>query len=68
MTSEIITSFRKSSYSDQQGDCLEIAGTAGESHAIRDSKGLDGYVLRIGSGPWSTFLTAVKTDTFSADS
>lgn len=67
MTSEIITAFRKSSYSDQQGDCLEIAGTAGGGSAVRDSKGLTGTVLRIGSGPWSTFVTAVKADTFSAD-
>ncbi|MEU8696493.1 DUF397 domain-containing protein [Streptomyces sp. NPDC059818] len=68
MTTEIITAFRKSSYSDQQGDCLEIAGTAGEGHAVRDSKSLTGTVLRIGSSPWSMFLTAVKADAFSAGS
>ncbi|MDK0520664.1 DUF397 domain-containing protein [Streptomyces sp. ML-6] len=67
MTPEITSTFSKSSYSDQQGDCLEIAETAHGGRAIRDSKGLAGPLLHLGSGPWSAFLDAVKTDAFSAD-
>jgi len=67
VTTEITTAFSKSSYSDQQGDCLEIAETADGGRAIRDSKSLPGPLLHLGSGPWSTFLTAVKADAFSAD-
>lgn len=66
MTTEITTAFSKSSYSDQQGDCLEMAETADGGRAIRDSKSLSGPLLRLGSGPWSTFLTSVKEDTVSA--
>lgn len=65
MTPEITTTFSKSSYSDQQGDCLEIAETADSGRAIRDSKSLPGPLLHLNSGPWSTFLTSVKEDTIS---
>ncbi|MDX2966261.1 DUF397 domain-containing protein [Streptomyces acidiscabies] len=35
---EFVTPFRKSSYSAQHNDCVELARTAPEGHAVRDSK------------------------------
>ncbi|MEU8529613.1 DUF397 domain-containing protein [Streptomyces sp. NPDC048629] len=56
----IISSFRKSSYSDQQGDCVEVARTAGEGRAVRDSKIPDGGVQYFSSAAWCVFVGAVK--------
>lgn len=67
MTPEITTTFSKSSHSDQQGDCLEIAETADGGRAIRDSKSFPGPLLHLSSEPWSAFLGAVKADALSAD-
>ncbi|WP_107085502.1 DUF397 domain-containing protein [Streptomyces acidiscabies] len=38
MTPAIITEFRKSSYSAQMDNCVELARTAPEGQAVRDSK------------------------------
>jgi hypothetical protein len=59
---EIVSTFRKSSYSDQQGDCLEVAHTSDEGRAVRDSKNVSGPVLAFGHTPWHAFLADLRGD------
>ena len=49
----------KSSYSANEGQCVEIA-TLDNGTAIRDSKDPAGPVLRFTSAQWRAFLGAVK--------
>ncbi|MEV7191103.1 DUF397 domain-containing protein [Streptomyces sp. NPDC093510] len=56
MNPEIVTEFRKSSYSDQQGDCLEIAHTSTGGRAIRDSKNPGGPILTFPGEAWGEFV------------
>ncbi len=50
--------FRKSSYSSQQGECVEVAPTADHGRAVRDSKRCaEGNPLLTVSGQtWALFL------------
>ncbi|MFD7894282.1 DUF397 domain-containing protein [Streptomyces sp. NPDC059568] len=56
----------KSSYSGDQGNCLEVASTPGSGLAVRDSKAPTSPALRFPTGSWSSFLTAVKDETLTA--
>ena len=52
--------WRKASYSDGTGNCVEVAGAHGLV-AIRDTKQGDrGSMLEFGAAAWREFLTAVK--------
>ncbi|MFE9838708.1 DUF397 domain-containing protein [Streptomyces sp. NPDC005551] len=53
---EVVGSFRKSSYSAQQGDCVEVAPTADRGRAVRDSKRQDGPLLTVSREGWQAFL------------
>jgi hypothetical protein len=61
VNSEIVTKFRKSSHSDQQGDCLEIAHTRTGGRAIRDSKNPVGPTLTFPREAWNGFVTGIKS-------
>ncbi|MCE4943152.1 DUF397 domain-containing protein [Streptomyces albulus] len=61
MKPEVIGVFRKSSYSNQDGACVEIATTTG-GHAIRDSKNPAGPQLLFPADAWSAFTDALKGD------
>ncbi|MCX4550825.1 DUF397 domain-containing protein [Streptomyces sp. NBC_01387] len=51
--------WRKSSYSGQGGDCVEVAAlTTGT--AVRDSKNPMGPALRFDDGTWAAFLAVTK--------
>jgi hypothetical protein len=52
--------WRKSSYSGQQGDCVEVA-SFGASVLVRDSKDTDGPVLSFSMSNWNAFLSDVRT-------
>ncbi|QNP73113.1 DUF397 domain-containing protein [Streptomyces roseirectus] len=58
--SEIVSPFRKSSYSAQQDDCVELAHTSLGGRAVRDSKYSSGPVQFHGPDAWSRFLAALK--------
>ncbi|MFH8490554.1 DUF397 domain-containing protein [Streptomyces longisporoflavus] len=60
MNPEIVTEFRKSSYSDQQGDCLEMARTRIGGSAIRDSKNPSGPALTFAPAAWAGFVAEIK--------
>jgi Domain of unknown function (DUF397) len=52
--------YRKSSYSGQQNNCVEVA-PAREGTAVRDSKDPAGPVLRFSADAWRAFVGAVKS-------
>ena len=55
-------SWRKSSYSgDNGGACVEV-GTAGLAVAVRDSQDPDGPLLSFAAEIWTTFAERVKAD------
>jgi hypothetical protein len=51
--------WRKASYSDGTGNCVEVAG-AGGLVAIRDTKQGSGSMLEFSAAAWREFLTAIK--------
>ncbi|MFB0618651.1 DUF397 domain-containing protein [Streptomyces sp. AGS-58] len=53
---EVVGTFRKSSYSAQQGDCVEVADTTDHGRAVRDSKCHGGPLLTVSRGSWDAFL------------
>jgi hypothetical protein len=53
-------SWRKSSYSSANGQCVEVADL-GLAIAVRDSKDPAGAVLLFTSTEWGSFLRAVAT-------
>jgi len=53
--------WRKSSYSGNNGgQCVEV-GTAAQLIAVRDSKDPDGSVLAFAANTWAAFAERVKT-------
>ncbi|MEU4891908.1 DUF397 domain-containing protein [Streptomyces sp. NPDC044780] len=54
--------WRKSSYSNGSGgNCVEVAGLAGEGTAVRDSKVPGGPVVGFSGGAWRDFVAAVRS-------
>ncbi|MFF8032562.1 MULTISPECIES: DUF397 domain-containing protein [unclassified Streptomyces] len=53
---EAVGPFRKSSYSGQQGDCVEVADTSDCGRVVRDSKRQDGPLLTVSRESWRAFL------------
>ncbi|MFJ5560464.1 DUF397 domain-containing protein [Streptomyces sp. NPDC093250] len=48
--------FRKSSYSSQQGECVEVAETAPGGRVVRDGKVEGGPLLSVSWESWRAFL------------
>jgi len=57
--------WQKSSYSTQQGNCVEVAPVR-DGTAVRDSKNSAGPVLRFSADSWRAFLSAVKSGSIRA--
>ncbi|UYB40505.1 DUF397 domain-containing protein [Streptomyces sp. Je 1-4] len=66
MKPEIVSAFRKSSYSGQEGDCVEVAHTADGGRVVRDSKDPAGPHIALGVGAWASFIETLKTDPYAA--
>ncbi|WKX70399.1 DUF397 domain-containing protein [Streptomyces sp. XD-27] len=58
--------WRKSSYSGQGGNCLEVADNFRDVVPVRDSKDPHGPALVFSAGSWSSFVAAVKRGEFPA--
>ncbi|MFJ6460261.1 DUF397 domain-containing protein [Streptomyces sp. NPDC091387] len=53
------TTWRKSSYSGQGGDCIEVAGLTTRT-AVRDSKNPTGPALVLSDRAWAAFVAEAK--------
>lgn len=54
---EVVSFFRKSSYSSQLGECVEVADTAPDGRAVRDSKQQNGGPLvTVSRESWQAFV------------
>ena len=56
--------WRKSSRSMTNGNCVEVAGLAGEFIGVRDSVNPRGTVLGFAPGDWDAFLGGVRNGEF----
>ena len=52
--------WRKSSYSSQDGNCVEVARNLPGLVAVRDSKEPDGAKLVISQAAWRVFIRAAR--------
>lgn len=52
---EVAPAFVKSSYSNSGGDCVEVASLP-DTAVVRDSKRVDGPVLRFPAAAWARLL------------
>jgi hypothetical protein len=57
---DVITPWRKSSYSNSGANCVEIARTRSGKVAVRDSKDPDGLVLTFSSYEWKAFVAKIQ--------
>ncbi|MEU7260206.1 DUF397 domain-containing protein [Streptomyces rimosus] len=57
--------YRKSSYSNAQEECVEVAVTLPRTVAIRNSKHTDGPTLHVSAATWASFLTALRMEQWS---
>ena len=55
-----VAEWRKSSYSNPSGNCVEIARLPGRRVAVRNSRFPDGPALILTSAQWLPFLTALQ--------
>ena len=52
--------WRKSSYSSQSGNCVEVARNLSGLVAVRDSKEPDGATLVVSPETWRVFLKGMR--------
>lgn len=57
--------WRKSSFSTGQGNCVEVADLGGGQHAVRDSKNPAGPVLVCTDAEWAVFTASVRNGEFA---
>jgi hypothetical protein len=62
---EIGINWRKSAYSVNNGNCTEVASTAG-TVLVRDSQDPDGLVLRYAASSWMSFLEVARAGDFDS--
>ncbi|MEU9886856.1 DUF397 domain-containing protein [Sphaerisporangium sp. NPDC051011] len=55
----------KSSYSGDEGNCVELAALPGKDMAVRDSKRPHGPVLRFPATEWTAFRNSLKSGKLS---
>ncbi len=58
----------KSSYSDNGGDCVEVAVNLAAAHGVvpvRDSKNVSGPALNVLTGSFAAFVAGVKAGEFA---
>jgi hypothetical protein len=60
-------SWRKSTVSNNGGNCLEITDHLPDVIALRDSKDPDGAILVIARAEWTAFVRGLKDGQFHRD-
>ena len=56
--------WRKSTFSNNTGACVEVADLGGAGRAVRDSKNPTGPALRFTAAEWAAFTAGVRTGEF----
>ena len=56
----------KSSYSGNNGNCVEVASLPGGGRAVRDSKDKSGPVLAFSVSEWRAFISGTQAGEFNA--
>ena len=56
--------WRKSTYSSDDGNCVEVADLDGGARAVRDSKDPTGAHLMFTGAEWAAFTTGVRAGEF----
>jgi hypothetical protein len=56
--------FRKSSYSNGSGECVEVAVKTDGGRKVRDSKDPEGVLLDFTPGEWVAFIKGAKDGEF----
>ncbi|MET8422554.1 DUF397 domain-containing protein [Nocardia sp. NPDC004860] len=59
-----VANWFKSTYSQAQGECVEIAFLGSGEIGVRDSKNPDGPAHVFAPGAWDIFFTGVQDGTF----
>ena len=59
--------WRKSSFSGNGGDCVEVGQAAGGGILVRDTKDPGGPVHRYTQSEWAAFLSGVRNGEFDLD-
>lgn len=57
---QLPVTWRKSSYSTNGGDCIEIGEGLADVVAVRDSKDVDGQTLTFTPTAWADFIARIK--------
>ncbi|MFJ2706601.1 DUF397 domain-containing protein [Streptomyces sp. NPDC087428] len=68
-TTTVLPQWFTSSYSDNGGDCVEVAVNLVAAHGVvpvRDSKNASGPVLRVAPGSFVSLVAGVKAGGFGA--
>ncbi|MEO3812722.1 DUF397 domain-containing protein [Sphaerisporangium sp. B11E5] len=52
--------WRKSPHSGSGDQCVEVAALPDGGHAVRDSKQVNGPILRFAAGEWRAFVRDLK--------
>lgn len=60
-----VTAWRKSSYSADQGACVEVMQKSGTTIAIRDSTNAEGARLVFTVAQWESFTRQLKGSTYN---
>ncbi|RKT18533.1 uncharacterized protein DUF397 [Streptomyces sp. 1114.5] len=58
------TIWRKSTYSNGDGDCVEVADGITDIVPVRDSKDPSGPALAFTPEAWKSFIAAIRCDDF----
>lgn len=59
-----MANFRKSSFSEPNGDCVELGDVGDDLRALRDSKDPDGGELHISRSALAAFIAGAKAGEF----